>query len=143
MSKELKGIGGWLLVLVILLILGVLNDFSRVISNFSESIISSTVYLILGVFGVIVLIFIFNKSQKAPMITLVYLWISFVIGAIMMLFTVFLFDLGLEGAPQEYVGIAQNFLLVISALGIFLELIITIIFTLYLIKSVRVKNTFS
>ena len=129
MSKELKGIGGWLLVLVILLILGVLNDFSRVISNFSESIISSTVYLILGVFGVIVLIFIFNKSQKAPMITLVYLWISFVIGAIMMLFTVFLFDLGLEGAPQEYVGIAQNFLLVISALGIFLELIITIIFT--------------
>ena len=141
MNNEIKGIGGWLLFFVILLILGVLGDLSKVISSFNESVLSSVIYLILGLFGVITMIFIFNKSSKAPKITIVYLWVSFVFSSIMLFLSASGF--GLEGAHQEIVDTAQNYLLVISALSIFIELIITIIFTLYLMKSARVKNTFS
>ena len=139
-KKHLKGIGGWLILLIILLFWDVLSYLQMILSNlgiigkpdlsaFAELGITVRelnpslellAISLLVVLYVIALIFLFKQKKSAPAVTLITIWTSYVLGTLMSLYQVLL------------VGI------VLAIIG----LIPAVLWTLYFKKSVRVKQTF-
>ena len=141
-ARKLEGIGGWLLLLVLILFVQAINYLFYIFILLRENTISIIIQSLLLLFTIIALYLIFNKNKKAPKFAIFLLWISVLYNAFIYLIpkindliteTLFsFFNLGLELAPS-YLS---------NMLSFIFSLLITILWTLYLLTSRRVENTF-
>lgn len=134
-KKEIKGIGGWLLILIIGFF------FSAIFSFFIELLIIYLIYLKFSFFRIVCFILItlillleiwtinvgFKKKKTFPKIAIITLWVTFLIGG---------------GFSLYYYNAIDSFEAIGKIIDILLSLALSILWTLYLIKSKRVKNTF-
>ncbi|MBI2629095.1 DUF2569 family protein [Candidatus Pacearchaeota archaeon] len=119
-SKNLKGISGWLLFFVIILIFELLYLLIETILFYQQTNYLKIIDTIISSILLLVsLVFIFKNSRFAPKLTIATFWISFLTGI--------LFDF-----------LSKN----INVALYFFAFIESIILTIYFLKSKRVKNTF-
>ena len=125
-----KGLGGWLILFqiglivssiqIVFLLLSVISEFTSDIAD----ILNLIYVLIFGTLITISLIKFYKKKNNCPKFLIILLWVGF---AFNLFFAIY------NGSLNE--EIVYSFDLIIS-------LIVNIIWTLYLKKSKRVKNTF-
>ncbi|MDP3027495.1 MAG: DUF2569 family protein [Nanoarchaeota archaeon] len=134
-KREPRGIGGWLLLFVIVQLFGILNSLSAIgmIKN-AFYIVSQLTTMILAIVG---LVLIFKKLKSAIKWNIAFLWISLACGAISSVFGYSYIQniLSAAGYPADFP------VSTILTYGIIISVIWIIIWTLYFIKSKRIKNT--
>ncbi len=121
-EEKVSGIGGWLIIPIIGMfysIIVIIIDILDALSLIGEYSIEWALFLDLGLLVLIgfTLYFIFTKSKKAPVFAIIYLWAIFVNNLIV------------SSLLEDY-----------SPLLIYLGA--AIVWTIYFVKSKRVKNTF-
>ena len=120
-NKNIEGIGGWLLVYVILLAFGLVYAPINLLSIYNNPLVDiGMVFLLTSIItwllGLSIFILIFTKKKWLPTYIISVIWISFAVGWS---------TVGLSNLANALYG-----------------LILNILWTLYFIKSQRVKNTF-
>lgn len=131
-KEELRGVGGWLLFFIITLIFSIIiliyDIFSNLYLIFDFPLISTFFFIetaIIVLFAMS-LIYLFKEDKKGVEILKWALWLPlFNVGLMFLVF----FLLGISTGEETYIGI-------------FSGLIYAIIWTSYLRKSKRVKNTY-
>ncbi|HRZ85160.1 MAG TPA: DUF2569 family protein [Candidatus Paceibacterota bacterium] len=136
-NKDLQGINGWLLFFVIWIGISIILFPIQLIGNLNNPLFSlSTIYIIISIFSLLltisIFILIFTKKSWVPKYIILIIWLQFLIGLTSFLTIKFNFSSQLE-AIAGLVGLI---------LGIVFSLAWAILFTIYLVKSQRVKNTF-
>lgn len=115
-KKQLKGLGGWLILLQIGLLFNLL--FS-ILEQFMRE--QSWFWLIFSFFTLIIIIFMWSVSKYFPKMAIIFVWGSLVSGVIIFI-----------------IAGTSNF----STRPNLYNFVNTIVWTIYLIRSKRVKNTF-
>ncbi len=151
-KKNLKGIEGWLLFYLIVLIIGVINNIIGlfVVNRLSSLGGDASVILpqtaglacleISGILlGIGIIIFIISQHKDAPKWIIGFVWGGFALSLIETLFVIIPF----QKASASTIGAASSSIASIGAYtGLFFGVVVDVIITLYFIKSKRVKNTF-
>jgi len=126
-TKNISGIGGWLLVYVIILSIGfvvAIKNFYPLVLNFNSISIINKIFTILSFIGILLvlnsLVLIFQYSKKAKKWNIIMLIYNFILNII-----IFSFKLGME---TIYVFLIGGF--------------ITYLWIEYWLISKRIKNTF-
>ncbi len=137
-KKEPKGLGGWLVLFQIGIILSAIL-LARAIFNLLDSlditfnIFSLLLNIILLIFDIYVIILMYKKSRKFPKTTIITLWVSVAIYSFSLI----------PAYLSKEVDISLRQYVVISMIAnTFFQAAKAIIWTIYLKKSRRVKNTF-
>lgn len=123
-EKKLQGLGGWLIFPIIGFIIAIPVYFLYIFLRISELIQSFFVltlilYIILICLFIVTLVFAFTKSKKAPLFFIITFWTQYFVLNIL---------------AWILIGFSSSVIIGLSA---------PIIWTLYFIKSKRVKNTFT
>lgn len=132
-SAPLRGIGGWLLLFVILESIMVLfNLFGTLGDPFYFY------YALFGLIGVFYLTLLFLKSPWAPRMTIIGLWLGFLIGSALVLYDLVA---GPFYPAERYIG-SPGADLVVGLIAVLIVLAYVLLWSMYFMKSNRVKNTF-
>lgn len=126
-DKELKGLGGWLIVFQIGLIFGALMIIFALISAGASASLygeSLTIYegLYYGIFAsviIVLLVLFYKKSKYFPISYIIYTWASFLLTSL-----IYVLEFGTLSQEITY-SLTQS-----------------IVWTAYLVQSKRVENTF-
>ena len=138
-KEKIKGIGGWLLIFIIYSIIILPRNFINLFGGNSLFSWMIATNLIVVLSTLIYLIFIFKKSKYSPLVVIISLWAQMIIISLSFFFV----DVG--ELTQEIYGKAMDVNLSFETLIVSLLLVVLfwiIPWTLYFLKSKRVKNTF-
>lgn len=136
-NKALKGIGGWLLFFVIWIGIGVVYSPIDMVSSYTSPLFDVNVVWILAsviswLLSLSVFILIFTKKIWVPKYIITIIWIQF-----------FLSLKSLSGISFNPTLLAETMAVLIGIIiGLVFVLVLAIVWTLYFVKSQRVKNTF-
>ena len=142
-KNKLKGIRGWLMFYVIILVLYIVSSLVNIIYTLTNY----RLYLLIGnsisfILFVVSLIFILKESKKAIMINIIALWVAYLVGVGFSVHNFLTNPFVPSSLPQGYDDLiisANIFGIVFSSL---LGLVAAILWTFYWRRSERVKNTF-
>jgi len=132
--KELKGLGGWLILIQISLWIGIIAYFFYFIEFLLDfqNILFIIFFLVLFILTGYTLFLMYLYDKKFPLFAIIWLWLPFLsplIGFIILFFSMI-------------TGLTTAYELGIFIGGFMLSIIPSIIWTEYFRKSKRIKNTF-
>lgn len=131
-KKDLKGLGGWLILYAVGLILMDLLNFSGVIGGIlTKNIFLLFPLIIYSLFYLWITTLFFNKQKLFVKVTIILLWIGIISG-------ILLVSLGFLASLIHYIEDSSSYLLMMILILVF----INIAWLQYFKESIRVKNTF-
>lgn len=135
-KKKLRGIGGWLLIILFICIISWITNFILFV-QISTLIRTQTVEIFISAFFLLAYLFLMGSTifmilAKKKSATKLFI-ISIIIGAIFLIWHYLI-------VPLIY--LSKKIVIFPNLLTIIINITITILIIFYLIKSKRVKNTF-
>lgn len=137
-QEQPKGLGGWLIIIQILLFLTL---FYSLFVGFTLLIfgmfITFSLIIFIFLFSIVILFLFYRKSKKFIRLSLIWIWLVFVgfgLSSLIIPILIILSDPSFITSDFGYI--------LESILSTIFYLVISILFTLYIKKSKRVKNTF-
>lgn len=138
-EDNLNGIGGWLIVYLILIFLGIAGGILALVSALSSAVTEIILMALTILFPVIIVFLLFSKSREAPAGIITLTWMGFALGVVNTIFySIPKAAATIAAANPSLAGMAT----ISGYIGLAIGAIIDIIVTLYFMRSKRVKNTF-
>jgi len=137
-SPELEEIGGWLALFVVCLYSSAISLLFGSINILSSSVFFSLTFILYFGYTVYIIYLIHKRAKKFRRLTIYYLWLSVTIAIVEVIY--FMLTLG-KKYYNEWLNLFLSNQIFYWAALILVDAIWAIVWTQYLLKSERVKNT--